>query len=199
MLKGKSDNVNGDLVSPLAIKLLKISKSFGTIKANKDINLGIKKSSIHGIIGENGAGKSTLVSILYGFYSIDKGSIEIFNNKVNIYNTSDAISWGIGMVHQHFMLVKNLSILENIIIGYSGSQSLEKIKKIADEKIRSLSKQLGFNLNLEEKIENLPVGAQQKVEILKALFKGAKILILDEPTGVLTPQETKQLFNILNH
>ncbi len=197
MLKGKSDNVNGDLVSPLAIKLLKISKSFGTIKANKDINLGIKKSSIHGIIGENGAGKSTLVSILYGFYSIDKGSIEIFNNKVNINNTSDAISCGIGMVHQHFMLVKNLSILENIIIGYSGSQSLEKIKKIADEKIRSLSEQFGFNLNLEEKIENLPVGVQQKVEILKALFKGAKILILDEPTGVLTPQETKQLFNIL--
>ena len=197
MLKGKSDNVNGDLVSPLAIKLIKISKSFGTIKANKDINLNIKKSSIHGIIGENGAGKSTLVSILYGFYSIDQGSIEIFNNKVNINNTSDAISFGIGMVHQHFMLVKNLTILENIIIGYSGSQTLEKVKKIASEKIRRLSEQFGFNLNLEEKIENLPVGIQQKVEILKALFKGAKILILDEPTGVLTPQETKQLFNIL--
>ena len=148
MLKGKSDNVNGDLVSPLAIKLIKISKSFGTIKANKDINLNIKKSSIHGIIGENGAGKSTLVSILYGFYSIDKGSIEIFNNKVNINNTSDAISFGIGMVHQHFMLVKNLTILENIIIGYSGSQTLEKVKKIASEKIRRLSEQFGFNLNL---------------------------------------------------
>ncbi len=197
MHKKEINKLNGDNMSPFAINLNKITKGFGSIKANDNVSLKIKKGTIHGIVGENGAGKSTLVSILYGFYSIDSGCINIFNKEVRIRNTSDAILNGIGMVHQHFMLVKNLTVLENIIIGYTGRKNLSNLKNSAKIKVKKLSKKFGLNIDTEDKIEDLPVGVQQRVEILKALYKGAKILILDEPTGVLTPQETKQLFDIL--
>lgn len=180
-----------------AIELAGINKSFGPVKANRDINLQIKQGTIHGIIGENGAGKSTLMSILYGFYQADSGDISIDGKKSKINSSNDAIALGIGMVHQHFMLVENFSVLENIILGAEDSQLLSgSISKARSELIR-LEKEYELNVDPDAIIEELPVGIQQRVEILKALYRGAEILILDEPTGVLTPSEADHLFRIL--
>lgn len=180
-----------------AIELSGINKSFGAVQANRDINLQIEQGTIHGIIGENGAGKSTLMSILYGFYQADSGKIEINGKQVKINTPNDAIALGIGMVHQHFMLVENFSVLENIILGAEGAQMLSGgITKARSELFR-LEKEYELNVNPDAIIEELPVGLQQRVEILKALYRGAEILILDEPTGVLTPAEADHLFRIL--
>ncbi|WP_274626810.1 ABC transporter ATP-binding protein [Arvimicrobium flavum] len=180
-----------------AIELIGISKSFGPVRANRDIHLEVRRGTIHGIIGENGAGKSTLMSILYGFYQADEGEIRVAGKPVSIKTPNDAIAQGIGMVHQHFMLVENFTVLENIILGAEGEALLgNSIAKARSELVR-LEREYGLEVDPDALIEELPVGIQQRVEILKALYRGAEILILDEPTGVLTPAEADHLFRIL--
>lgn len=181
-----------------AITLKNIEKRFGTVHANKNINLDIPAGTIHGIIGENGAGKSTLMNIIYGFYEANSGEILINGVPTRIASTQDAINAGIGMVHQHFMLVNNFTVLENIILGAEGGALLKEGVAAARKELQRLEKEYNLDVDLDAVIEDLPVGVQQRVEILKALYKGAKILILDEPTGVLTPQETDQMFRILD-
>ncbi|MDY6963552.1 MAG: ATP-binding cassette domain-containing protein, partial [Pseudomonadota bacterium] len=180
-----------------AIELVGIDKKFGPVHANKNINLTVAKGTIHGIIGENGAGKSTLMSILYGFYQADQGQIHIHGKQTVIRDSQAAISLGIGMVHQHFMLVENFTVLENIILGVEGGMLLGRDTDRARAKLQQLQKDYGLDVDLDAIIEELPVGRQQRVEILKALYRGADILILDEPTGVLTPAEADHLFEVL--
>ncbi|MEP1933814.1 MAG: ATP-binding cassette domain-containing protein, partial [Roseibium sp.] len=181
-----------------AIELKGISKAFGPVQANKDISISVMPGTIHGIIGENGAGKSTLMSILYGFYKADKGEIHIAGKQTHIPDSQAAIAAGIGMVFQHFKLVENFTVLENIILGAEDGgmlmPSLNKARRILLE----LEKEYGLNVDPDAVIEELGVGMQQRVEILKALYRHADILILDEPTGVLTPAEAAQLFRILD-
>ena len=180
-----------------AIELKGICKSFGSVKANKDISITVARNTIHGIIGENGAGKSTLMSILYGFYKADKGEILITGKKTNIRNSQTAIASGIGMVFQHFKLVENFTVLENIILGVENSSLLAHALSNARQTLSHLEQEYELCVPPDSLIEDLGVGAQQRVEILKALYRGANILILDEPTGVLTPSEADQLFRIL--
>jgi ABC-type uncharacterized transport system ATPase subunit len=184
-------------MSELAIELKGIDKSFGPVHANKNIDLKVRKGTIHGIIGENGAGKSTLMSILYGFYQADKGEIVIDGKKADIRDPSAAIAAGIGMVHQHFMLVENFTVLENVMLGAEDSVVLNKGIAKARKELKRLEDEYEMQVDPDALIEELPVGIQQRVEILKALFRGAEILILDEPTGVLTPAEADHLFRIL--
>lgn len=181
----------------LAIELRGINKSFGPVRANRDINLPIEKGTIHGIIGENGAGKSTLMSILYGFYQADSGTIHVDGKTVTINTPNDAIALGIGMVHQHFMLVENFTVLENVMLGAEGAQLLRGGIAKARAELKRLEAEYALNVDPDAVIHDLPVGIQQRVEILKALYRGAEILILDEPTGVLTPAEADHLFRIL--
>ena len=180
-----------------AIELIGINKSFGAVRANRDINLEIVRGTIHGIVGENGAGKSTLMSILYGFYQADSGEIRVGGKPASIKTSNDAIALGIGMVHQHFMLVDNFSVLENIILGAESDALLTKSIAKARSELDRLEREYGLEVDSDAIIEELPVGLQQRVEILKALYRGAEILILDEPTGVLTPAEADHLFRIL--
>jgi simple sugar transport system ATP-binding protein len=183
--------------SPYAIELRGISKSFGPVKANRDINIAVPRGTIHGIIGENGAGKSTLMSILYGFYKADAGTILINGAETPIPDSQSAIRAGIGMVFQHFKLVQNFTVLENVILGAEDgamlSTSLTRARKVLGE----LSTEYDLDVHPDARIEDLSVGHQQRVEILKALYRQADILILDEPTGVLTPEEADHLFRIL--
>ncbi|MDR6664823.1 ABC transporter ATP-binding protein [Rhizobium sp. 1399] len=180
-----------------AIELVGIDKKFGAVHANKDINLTVAKGSIHGIIGENGAGKSTLMSIIYGFYQADSGEIRVNGQPITIRDSQAAIAAGIGMVHQHFMLVDNFTVLENIMLGAEGGALLAKGVASARAELKRLETEYGLEVNPDALIEQLPVGLQQRVEILKAMYRGAEILILDEPTGVLTPAEADHLFRIL--
>ena len=180
-----------------AIELVGIDKSFGAVHANKNIDLSVSRGSIHGIIGENGAGKSTLMSILYGFYQADRGEIRIGGRPVVIKDSQAAIAEGIGMVHQHFMLVENFSVIENIMLGAEGGAMLAKGRAAARAELKRLETEYGLEVDPDAIIEELPVGLQQRVEILKAMYRGAEILILDEPTGVLTPSEADHLFKIL--
>jgi simple sugar transport system ATP-binding protein len=180
-----------------AIELIGVNKNFGTVRANRDIHLKIEKGTIHGIIGENGAGKSTLMSILYGFYQADSGEIRVGSRTVEIDSPSDAIAAGIGMVHQHFMLVHNFTVLENVMLGAEGGPFLNSSIASIREELQRLEAEYGLEVDPDAIIEELPVGLQQRVEILKALYRGADILILDEPTGVLTPAEADHLFRIL--
>ncbi|HWK69047.1 MAG TPA: ABC transporter ATP-binding protein [Rhizobiaceae bacterium] len=180
-----------------AIELIGINKSFGAVHANRDIHLEIPRGTIHGIIGENGAGKSTLMSILYGFYQADSGEIKVGGAPTTIKVPNDAIAVGIGMVHQHFMLVENFTVLENVILGAEGEALLKSSIAKARSELQRLEREYGLEVDPDAVIEELPVGLQQRVEILKALYRGAEILILDEPTGVLTPAEADHLFRIL--
>ncbi|WP_137932844.1 ABC transporter ATP-binding protein [Mesorhizobium comanense] len=180
-----------------AIELVGINKSFGAVRANRDINLEIARGTIHGIVGENGAGKSTLMSILYGFYQADSGEIRVGGKPASIKTSNDAIALGIGMVHQHFMLVDNFTVLENIILGAETNALLKSSIAKARSELDRLEREYGLEVDPDAIIEELPVGLQQRVEILKALYRGAEILILDEPTGVLTPAEADHLFRIL--
>jgi simple sugar transport system ATP-binding protein len=180
-----------------AIELIGINKSFGAVRANRDIDLEVERGTIHGIIGENGAGKSTLMSILYGFYQADSGEIKVAGRTVAIRTPNDAIASGIGMVHQHFMLVENFTVVENVILGAEGEPLLSRSIGRARSELRRLEREYGLDVDPDAVIEDLPVGLQQRVEILKALYRGAEILILDEPTGVLTPAEADHLFRIL--
>ncbi|WP_298914745.1 ABC transporter ATP-binding protein [uncultured Roseobacter sp.] len=181
-----------------AIELKGISKAFGPVQANKDISIRVMPGTIHGIIGENGAGKSTLMSILYGFYKADKGEIFISGRKTEIPDSQAAIAAGIGMVFQHFKLVENFTVLENIILGAEDGGLLKPSLSKARKTLLELEHEYGLNVDPDAVIEDLGVGMQQRVEILKALYRQADILILDEPTGVLTPAEADQLFRILD-
>ncbi len=180
-----------------AIELIGIDKRFGPVHANKDVTLTIRQGSIHGIIGENGAGKSTLMSILFGFYQADKGEIRVKGQPLKIRSSSDAIAHGIGMVHQHFMLVDTFTVLENVVLGAEGGALIGPALAKARETLTHLSQDYEMDVDPDAIVGELPVGLQQRVEILKALFKGAETLILDEPTGVLTPDEADHLFRIL--
>ena len=183
----------------IAINTNNISKSYPGVLANSNVSIQINESSIHAIVGENGAGKSTLMKILYGMTKPDSGRIEIFNEIVTMSSPKDSITLGIGMVHQHFMLAKNLTVLENIILGIDRPSlknlGLKKYKKAIEEVMSNYS--LDIDLNMY--VEDLSVGEKQRVEIIKVLFRGAKILILDEPTAVLVPQEVDELFNNLKN
>ncbi len=180
-----------------AIELKGISKAFGPVQANKDIAIRVMPGTIHGIIGENGAGKSTLMSILYGFYKADKGEIFIGGKKTEIPDSQAAIAAGIGMVFQHFKLVENFTVLENVILGAEDGALLKPSLAKARNLLTELAREYELNVDPDETIEELSVGHQQRVEILKALYRQADILILDEPTGVLTPSEADHLFRIL--
>ncbi len=182
---------------PPAIELKGIDKSFGAVRANRDVHLFVRPGTIHGIVGENGAGKSTLMSILYGFYEADSGDILVNGDKVRIDSSKAAINAGIGMVHQHFMLVDTFTVLENVMLGAEASARISESAAAASEKLEHLADNYGLHVDMHAITGGLPVGEQQRVEILKALYRGARVLILDEPTGVLTPQETDQLFRIL--
>ncbi len=180
-----------------AVELRHIDKRFGEVHANRDVCLAVRRGSITGVVGENGAGKSTLMSILYGFYEADGGEILIDGTPRRIRSPSDAIGAGIGMVHQHFMLVESFTVLENIMLGAEGGAILSRGAAAARREVERLERDYGLGVDPDARVSELPVGAQQRVEILKALYRGAETLILDEPTGVLTPQETDQLFRVL--
>ncbi|WP_375691843.1 ABC transporter ATP-binding protein [Pseudooceanicola sp. LIPI14-2-Ac024] len=182
-----------------AIELKGISKAFGPVQANKDISIRVMPGTIHGIIGENGAGKSTLMSILYGFYKADKGEIFIAGKKTEIPDSQAAITAGIGMVFQHFKLVENFTVVENVILGAEDGAMLRPSIAKARKSLKSLAEEYELNVDPDALIEHLSVGHQQRVEILKALYRQADILILDEPTGVLTPAEADHLFRILDN
>ena len=184
------------MVSPI-LELKNISKSFGHVQANKNINLTINRGTIHGIIGENGAGKSTLMSIVFGLYQANSGSIKVNGKEIKLKSPKDSIINGIGMVHQHFMLVENFTVLENIILGFEGELVFGKNLEKAKKDLKNLCDTYKLNIDLNSTISDLSVGFRQRVEILKSLYRGAEILILDEPTGVLTPQEVDELFKIL--
>lgn len=181
----------------MSLELRGITKRFGALTANDSINLKVAKGEIHAILGENGAGKSTLMNVVYGLIQADSGSILVDGSMVEIKEPSDALNAGIGMVHQHFMLVPVFTVAENIVLGHEiskrGMLSLEEAKA----KINKIAAEFKFEVNPDELIENLPVGVQQRVEIIRALMYDAKVLILDEPTAVLTPQETDELLNMM--
>jgi len=180
-----------------AIELEKINKRFGAVHANKDIDLKVARGTIHGIVGENGAGKSTLMSILYGFYTADSGTIRVNGREANITDSRQALALGIGMVHQHFMLVDNFSVLENVVLGAEDSGFIKPSLDRARRELDRLEHEYQLEVDPDATIEDISVGQQQRVEILKALYRGAETLILDEPTGVLTPKEADDLFRVL--
>ncbi|GGW43995.1 heme ABC transporter ATP-binding protein [Gemmobacter lanyuensis] len=196
-MMGAHDTGRQASAAPFAIELKGISKAFGPVQANKDISIQVAKGSIHGIIGENGAGKSTLMSILYGFYKADAGEILINGRPTTIPDSQSAIRAGIGMVFQHFKLVQNFTVLENIILGAEDGPMLATSLGKARKVLADLAREYELDVDPDALVEDLSVGHQQRVEILKALYRQAEILILDEPTGVLTPAEADHLFRIL--
>ncbi|SDJ00769.1 ABC transporter ATP-binding protein [Salimicrobium halophilum] len=179
------------------IEMLNIRKEFPGIVANDDITLQVQKGEIHALLGENGAGKSTLMNVLFGLYKPEKGSIKVNGKEVNIEDPNVANELGIGMVHQHFMLVDTFTVTENIVLGSEPSKAGTVDIKAAEKEVQALSEKYGLNVDATAKIRDISVGMQQRVEILKTLYRGAEILILDEPTAVLTPQEIKELIQIM--
>jgi simple sugar transport system ATP-binding protein len=177
-----------------AVAMRHIDKRFGAVQANRDVNLTVRAGTVHGIVGENGAGKSTLMSILYGFYQADAGTIEVEGRPARIRGSREAIALGIGMVHQHFMLVDTLSALDNVMLGAEPGWRLQPARAAVRARLETLMRETGLVVALDQAVSDLPVGERQRLEILKALYRGARILILDEPTAVLTPQETDALF-----
>ncbi len=180
-----------------AVEMRGITKQFKNVLANNDVNLLVRQGEIHSLLGENGAGKSTLMNILYGMYAPTSGEIIVSGQKTTISNPLKAIELGIAMVHQHFMLIEPLTVAENVVLGYEPKRHgcFDFKKAVAD--VEKLSREYGLYVDPREKVENLSVGTKQRVEILKALYRQAKILILDEPTAVLTPQEVSELFKVL--
>ena len=185
--------------SPYAIEMLHITKRFPGIIANDDITLQLKKGEIHALLGENGAGKSTLMSVLFGLYQAEEGVIKKDGKEVQIKDPNDANDLGIGMVHQHFKLVECFSVLDNIILGVEPTSKGFLQKKEAREKVLALSKKYGLQVNPDALIEDITVGMQQRTEILKMLYRDNEILIFDEPTAVLTPQEIDELMQIMKN
>ncbi|MGD8701581.1 MAG: ATP-binding cassette domain-containing protein, partial [Desulfosarcina sp.] len=178
------------------LEMIGISKSFQGVRANDNISLKVSSGEILGLLGENGAGKTTLMNILYGIYQPDSGEIRVNDRRVFIDSPKASIEYGIGMVHQHFMLIQNHTVIENIALGYAWAPGLFPQKKIR-QNIVSFSEKFNFNIDPDKKVWQLSAGEQQRVEIIKALINGAGLLILDEPTSVLTPQETRDFFHIL--
>ncbi len=186
-------------LSEYVIEMLNIRKEFGGFVANDNITLQLKQGEIHALLGENGAGKSTLMNVLFGLYQPDGGEIRVQGEKVGISNPNIANDLGIGMVHQHFMLIDIFTVTENIILGSEPTKAGKINIKKAEEEVRALSERYGLSVNPSAKIADISVGMQQRVEILKTLYRGAEILIFDEPTAVLTPQEIKELIQILRN
>ncbi len=183
-----------------AVQMYGITKMFGDFCALDDVYVDVKKGTIHALLGENGAGKSTLMNVLYGLYQAEEGEIYLSGERVNIKKPSQAIKLGIGMVHQHFMLVDNFTVLQNIILGAESTSFLGILRmKKARECVQKIIDKYHLSVDLDAKIENISVGMQQRVEILKALYRGANILILDEPTAVLTPQEVDDMIVIMKN
>jgi simple sugar transport system ATP-binding protein len=185
------------MTDALALEARNITKQFPGVLANDHVNLTLHKGEIHALLGENGAGKSTLMNIIYGLYAQDEGQIFIGGREVDIRSPHDAIAHGIGMVHQHFMLVPVFTVTENIILGSEITKGTSLDLRKARRKIRELTETYGLEVDPDAIVEDLPVGIQQRVEILKALYREANILVLDEPTAVLTPQEADELFKIM--
>jgi len=179
------------------LELRNITKTFGNVTANNDVSITVEKGTIHAIVGENGAGKSTIMRIAYGFYKADSGEILVDGNVVSIKSPHDAIAMGIGMVHQHFMLVDTMTAAENIVLGAETGTATNLDLDKANRDILALSNELRLGVDPKAYIEDLSVGQQQRVELLKALYRNAELLILDEPTAVLSPQEVEEFFSIL--
>ena len=190
-----SDEGAGSTGDPPLVVLEGITKRFPGVVANDDVTLELRRGEVHALIGENGAGKSTLMRVLYGIYPADAGRILVRGEEVKIASPRDAIAAGIGMVHQHFVLVDPFTVTENIILGEEGGARLDVDD--ANRRVTELAEQYGFRVTPSAPVEDLSVGEEQRVEILKALYRGVEILILDEPTAVLTPQETRNLFGNL--
>lgn len=199
MTSAAEDQTQNNPVDPpdagrFAVRLEGIVKRFPGVIANRDVNLAVRPGTIHAVVGENGAGKSTLMKILYGMQKPDEGVIEINGEPTVFSSPKQAIKAGIGMVHQHFMLADNLTVLENVILGHEPSTLFHINRRQARKRILEIGKQFGINVKPDALVETLGVGDRQRVEILKVLFRGARILILDEPTAVLVPQEVDELF-----
>ncbi|MBP7653246.1 ABC transporter ATP-binding protein [Candidatus Dependentiae bacterium] len=185
------------MTEQFVIELKNIVKRFGKVTANKNVNLAVKKAEVHAIVGENGAGKSTLMKTLYGLYQPDEGEIFINGERIESHSPNNAIKHKIGMVHQHFMLVPPLTVSENVILGMEITSGLKIDICEADARIKKLSDEFNLSIDPSKKIEDLSVGENQRVEIIKVLYRGAEILILDEPTAVLTPQEVREFFKVI--
>src|SRR5215208_377859 len=184
--------------APTVLELRKIRKQFPGVLANDDVDFDLRRGEVHALLGEDGAGKSTLMNILYGLYSADEGEIVVGGKPVRFASAKDAIESGIGMVHQHFMLIPVMTVAENIVLAVEPTTNGVFIDEDeAERKVRELSDSFGLAVDPHARIENIGVGQQQRVEILKALYRGAEILILDEPTAVLTPQEARELFEVI--
>ena len=184
--------------APPVLELRGITKRFPGIVANDAVDFDLRRGEVHALLGENGAGKSTLMNIVYGLYRPDEGEIRIKGEPAVMHSPSDAIGHGIGMVHQHFMLIPVMTVAENIVLATEPTQAGVLLDRAAAERrVRELAKTFNFAIDPNARIENISVGQQQRVEILTALYRGADILILDEPTAVLTPQEAIDLLEIL--
>jgi simple sugar transport system ATP-binding protein len=182
----------------MKLELKGITKRFGTLVANDSIDLVVEAGQIHSLLGENGAGKSTLMNVLYGLYKADEGQILLDDKVVNFAGPGDAMAAGIGMVHQHFMLIPVFTVAENVALGHEPTKALGTLDLDAARKlVREISERFGFKVDPDALVEDLPVGVQQRVEIIKSLARDAKVLVLDEPTAVLTPQETDELMEIM--
>lgn len=179
------------------LRMENMTKKFGEVYANKDINLTIMEGEVHTLLGENGAGKSTLMNILIGLYHPSKGAIYLHGEKVKIDSPSKAVKLGIGMVHQHFMLIEAMTVFENIILGITKDKSIFIKQDVIKKEIMALADKYGLDIEINKEITEISVGAQQRVEILKALYRGAELLILDEPTAALTDIEVEGLFKII--
>ncbi len=180
-----------------ALEVRGITKRFPGVLANDQVDLTLRRGEIHALLGENGAGKSTLMNIIYGLYTQDEGQIFINGQAVEIHNPNDAIAHGIGMVHQHFMLVPVFTVAENIVLGAEVTRGTSLDMRRAEKDIRRLSEEFGLEVDPRAIVEDMPVGLQQRAEIVKALYRDARILVLDEPTAVLTPQESEDLFRVM--
>ncbi len=189
---------DGPCGAPPVLSMLGITMRFGDLVANDQVDLDLRAGEVHALLGENGAGKSTLMNILYGLYTPDEGEILIRGEPVVMHSPRDAIAQGIGMVHQHFMLIPVMTVAENIVLANEPTRDKVLLDyDAAAKRVRDLSDAFKFRIDPRARVEDITVGQQQRVEILKALYRNADILILDEPTAVLTPQEAKELFEIL--
>ena len=190
-------NRGGNRMSEYILEMKHITKRFASVVANEDVNLSVKKGEVHALLGENGAGKSTLMNCLYGMYDSYEGEIWFNGQKVVINDPKQAIALGIGMVHQHFMLIPALTVIENVVLGLKENKQVLDLKAAA-ERFTELGKRYNMEIDPWVRVEQLSVGQQQRLEILKALYRDAKLLILDEPTAVLTPDEVDGLFDMMN-
>ncbi|HIQ08909.1 MAG TPA: ATP-binding cassette domain-containing protein, partial [Anaerolineaceae bacterium] len=184
-------------MNDLALEVRGVTKRFPGVVANDGVNFALRRGEIHALLGENGAGKTTLMNIIYGLYRPDEGEIFVNGQKAEINSPHDAIRLGIGMVHQHFMLVPVFTVAENLILGAEVTRGPMLDLAAARQAVQELSKHYGLEVDPDAVVEDLPVGVQQRVEILKALYRQARILVLDEPTAVLTPQEVEDLFRVM--